>query len=267
MNRKTTIIMVGGKSHSGKGTFSQNLEKLLKQTDKNIIRCSLSTYIRDITKNDFYWNGKDTTEARQFMGEVYRLATELIYPYHMARRVWERDILPNLKDDNIVIIESLREKNNLDYFQQLKEQGLINKIVTIKVIRPDYSDIKESQQKHVSETDLDNYEFDHYIYNDGTIEDLHIKAINLLNDILETHDKIKLETLDDIPLGSIVKVIKINNTEKAEHLTQYIGRKFEVLSWIRPHENEEKRYKCLINPINNETAYFKRSELEIVQSL
>lgn len=270
MNRKTTIIMISGKAHSGKGSFADKLVQILKQSNKNIIRCSLSTYIRDITKNDFFWDGIDTTEARKFMGEVYRLGTELIYPYHMARRVWERDILPNLKEDNIVIIESLREKNNLDYFQQLKEQGLINEIATVRVTRPNYSDIKESQQKHVSETDMDNYKFDYYIYNDSTIDNLYNKAFDLLNIVLLKHNKIKVQEIDepkDIPIPCKIRITKISNSSAPEKLNDFIGKEGYII-YSPIIKDNIKRYKVYFLDENgdikdNET--FRLGEFRIVK--
>lgn len=263
-NCKITIIMTSGKAHNGKSEFSKELEKLLKQTDKNIIRCSLSTYIRNITKNDFFWDGKDTTEARRFMGEVYRLATELIYPYHMARRVWERDIIPNLKEDNIVIVESLREKNNLDYFINLKNQGLISNVITIRINRPNYSDIDISQEHHISETDMDNYKFDYEIINDGTIEDLHIRTKDVLKKILIKEGNTCVEQLDDIPIPSKVKVIKINNTIKVGHLKSYIGKE-GIVKYDPIIKDNIKRWKVIFNEKTRNSAYFRRSELKVIE--
>ena len=96
------IILVGGKSNAGKGTLAKHLENKLREKSYHVIRCSLSTYIRKITR-DFYWDGKDTPQSRKFMAEVYRLATELIYPYHMMKRVWENDIKPYLHLTDIYI--------------------------------------------------------------------------------------------------------------------------------------------------------------------
>lgn len=179
-----TIIMVSGKSHNGKGEFSRKLEELFKtNTNYNVIRCSLSTYIRDITKNDFYWDGVDTPESRKFMAEVYRLGTE-IYPYHMARRVWERDIQPNITNHlikNVVIVESFREKNNYDYFDMLKSTGRINNIITIRINRPNFDQAGKELSTHVSEMDLDTFLFDYEVLNDGTIEELHIRTERIFN--------------------------------------------------------------------------------------
>lgn len=170
------VILISGKSNSGKGTVAQIIESTLKSKNKNVIRCSLSTYIRNLAKQDFYWDGIDTLESRKFMAEVYRVGTEF-YPYHMARRVWERDILPNANlfydENDIAIVESFREKVNYDYFKMLHVQGEIDKITTIRVVRPNFNVIKNKEmENHVSESDLDDFEFDWVVVNDGTVEEL-----------------------------------------------------------------------------------------------
>ncbi len=108
------------------------------------------------------------------MGEVYRVGTEF-YPYHMARRVWERNILPYAKQDSIVIVESFREKVNYDYFKMLMNvnKNNINNILTIKVIRPNFNDIQDKDmENHISEIDLEEFNFDWTIVNNGSVEDL-----------------------------------------------------------------------------------------------
>jgi hypothetical protein len=169
------LILVHGKSNSGKGTSSNVIEKILYNQNKHVIRCSLSTYIRELTKNDFYWDSVDTLESRKFMAEVYRIGTEF-YPYHMARRVWERDIVPYATKNSVVIVESFREKVNYDYFKILQDQGLIDDITTISVVRPNFNAIQdEEMENHVSEVDLDGFEFDYIVENDGSIEELYDK--------------------------------------------------------------------------------------------
>ena len=173
------IILVSGKSNSGKGEVSKKLEQLLKSKNKHVIRCSLSTYIRELTKNDFYWNGIDTLESRIFMGEVYRVGTDF-YSHHMARRVWERDIEPFANKDTIAIIESFREKVNYDYFVELWKEKIINDIITIRVVRPSFNAIQDEEfENHVSESDLDDFEFDYVIENSGTVEELDEKLKEL----------------------------------------------------------------------------------------
>ena len=148
-------------------------EEMYKNQGKHVIRCSLSTYIRDIAKKDFYWDGVDTLASRKFMAEVYRIGTEF-YPYHMMRRVWERDIEPFVTKNSIVIVESFREKVNYDYCKMLQDKGKIDKITTIRVVRPNFNVLQdEEMEHHVSESDLDDFKFDIIVENSGTLDDLY----------------------------------------------------------------------------------------------
>lgn len=175
------IILISGKSNSGKTCVSQIIEESLKSKNRNVIRCSLSTYIREITKNDFFWDGVDTLESRKFMAEVYRVGTEF-YPYHMARRVWERDILPYANEYSVVIVESFREKVNYDFFKIiLDECEIIDDIITVRVVRPNFNVIQdEEMESHVSESDLDDFIFDYTIVNDTTIDKLENRIKNTI---------------------------------------------------------------------------------------
>jgi len=179
-----TVILISGKSNSGKGTVANLIMNNISD-NYNKIQSSLSTYIRDILKNDFFCDNMNTDTAREFMGEVYRLGTK-IYPYHMARRVWERDNKPflNKNKDNILVIESFRELNNYIYFKELLNKKEIDKIITIRVERPNFNILKdENRVKHISEVDLDNFDFNYYIYNNNGINELNKKIIDLLNSI------------------------------------------------------------------------------------
>jgi hypothetical protein len=189
---KPVILMIAGKSDSGKGTVAELLEQKIKDSykyDDAVLRCSLSSYIREITKKDFYWDGIITSEARRFMAEVYRLGTELIYKYHMARRLWEREIIPFVQESSffhpIIIIESFREAQNYEYFKQLFEEGLVENLLTIRVERPGYANTAVGLEDHVSENDLDDFEFNFYVYNTGTLEELSEKIDELMKFLYE----------------------------------------------------------------------------------
>lgn len=152
-----SIIMISGKSSTGKGTIAEELENRFIDMDYFVLRVSLSTYIREITKNDFFWDGKDTVESRKFMAEVYRLGTELIYVYHMARRIWEWEIADFLSfhpyDKKLVIVESFREPQNWEFFDILQKEDKIDKLLTVRVVRPGADDATtdEELKEHVSE--------------------------------------------------------------------------------------------------------------------
>lgn len=184
----TIVILVSGKSESGKGTVAEELERLLKAYPEfNVIRCSLSTYTGTKRYSKKGLLGVDTPESRKFMAEIYRVGTEF-YPYHMARRVWERDIERNLlrayidKESgktveithNIAIVESFRELVDYNYFKMLQGEGKIADIRTIRVYRPDYTSTANAISNHVSESDLDDFEFDYRILNKSSVEKLNV---------------------------------------------------------------------------------------------
>lgn len=56
-----------------------------------------------------------------------------------------------------------------------------------------------------------------------------------------------------------LKVIKINNKEKVEHLEEYIGQTGEIINRISITK-EDRRYKLRFDDDN--TFYFKEDELE-----
>lgn len=181
MKGKPTIIMISGKSNSGKGTVADGLKSYLEQIKSyngRILKCSLSACIRTIARDYFFWDGIDTVNSRKFMAETYRLATELLDYYHMARGVWIRDILPFVArcpyHETLIIIESFREIQNWEFFQKLKDDGYVKDVITIRVDRPgaDVETVDGDLKQHVSEVDLDDFEFDFYCDNSGTLEEL-----------------------------------------------------------------------------------------------
>lgn len=95
---------------------------------------------------------------------------------------------------------------------------------------------------------------DYVIDNNGKLEDT-IEKIKKIIDV-----KPKAET---IPSGTKVKIVKILDTEIAEHLTELIGLECYIISRI--NYKGVDRYKVLLSDDPNDTAYFRYEELEVVQ--
>lgn len=193
LKKKPLLILISGKSDSGKGTVAEYMESAFKSNPEYfVVRASLSTWIRETLKSDFFWDGQEDTDvSRTAMAEIYRAGTNF-YPYHMMRRVWERDVIPALlKNDDkcsksVVIIESFREKVNYDYCEILRERGHIDFIITVSVERPEpMKEYNEFIKSHVSEMDLTDFQFDFYLYNTGTLKDLREKTQETINRIYE----------------------------------------------------------------------------------
>lgn len=194
------VIMVGGKTGTGKGTASYSLyESFRKMQGVGAACVSLSSYIRNILANDFYYNEAvvSDNDARIFMAESYRLGTK-IYPYHMMRRVWERDVLPfwyeckfNKLDRCVIIVESFRELNNYEFLDKILDKKLPQEfsLTTLRVNRDDslvsgFNERDKFLKEHISETDLDDFEFDFEIYNNQSCLYLDEKLKDVRNYVL-----------------------------------------------------------------------------------
>ena len=67
--------------------------------------------------------------------------------------------------EEVVIIPDCRYPNETNVADK-------NEIITLFVNRPIENDLTEEQRKHSSENAMNDYDFDFYIENDGTLEDL-----------------------------------------------------------------------------------------------
>ena len=58
-------------------------------------------------------------------------------------------------------------------------------VFAIRVARPNFDNgLTLEQQKHITEVDLDDYkEYDYYLVNDGSLEDLKSKVQNIVEDV------------------------------------------------------------------------------------
>ena len=59
-------------------------------------------------------------------------------------------------------------------------------VYKINVIRPNYeNNLNSSEKKHITELALDNYNnYDYTIINDSSLNDLNIKVINMIDEVL-----------------------------------------------------------------------------------
>jgi phosphomevalonate kinase len=162
------IILISGKAESGKNLIGSILQKHLSNT----LITAFGDYVKYVCQTYLGWNGVKDQKGRDFI------------------QFWGTDIV---RKENYnfwaLIISQLHFvlRNQFDYFitpdtrfpNEIEEQKLAfgNKVLTLKVVRPNHiSKLTEEQKNHISETGLDNYEFDYTIINDGSIEDLEKKV-------------------------------------------------------------------------------------------
>jgi len=162
------IILISGKAESGKNLVGDILQKHLSNT----LIAAFGDYVKYVCQNYLGWDGVKNQEGRHFIQH------------------WGTDIIRKENPDFWAIVLSelhFALRNNFDYFivpdvrflNEIEQEKIIfgNKVITLKIVRPNHESIlTEEQKNHISETGLDNYEFDYVIVNDGTIEDLEKKV-------------------------------------------------------------------------------------------
>ena len=170
------IIMICGKARSGKDTLTDYLIPGLE--DEKVCRIQISQYIKYYAMKYFGWDGSEETKPRDLLN---KLGTEIIRnkidpEFHINRLLQDIEVLSYFFDTFIV--------NDVRFpieIEKVKEK--FDNVTTIKVFR-ESDELTESQKKEISETALDDYtDFDFIVDNSGSLEDLELKANEILNEI------------------------------------------------------------------------------------
>lgn len=175
------VIMLCGKARSGKDTLADYLINGLK--NKKVCRIQISQYIKYYAMKYFGWDGQDATKPRDLFN---KLGTEIIrnkidQNFHINRLLEDIEVLSYFYDT--FIVSDVRFPIEIE---KVKEK--YNNVITIKVQR-ESNELTENQKKEISETALDNYtDYDYFIDNNGTLEDLETKAKDLIEKIGEVNE-------------------------------------------------------------------------------
>ena len=172
------IILIAGKARSGKSTIANFMIENLKKQGKKPCELQIGQYIKYYAMKYFDWDGKEETKPRNLLQE---LGTEVIRnkidpDFHIDRLIQDIEVLSYFYDT--FIVSDVRMPVEIE-----KPKKEFDNVITIKMIR-ESDELNNEQQKHVTETALDSYnEYDYIINNDKTLEDLEIKAKDILERI------------------------------------------------------------------------------------
>ena len=148
INRNPKIFILSGKAKSGKNYVAD----IISDYYKNSIQISYAYYLKQYVKKISNWNGLEETKPRDLLKKIDK---ELL-----IRRVME-DIKVYSYFYDVIIVTDAR----------LKEEIIIPKklfnCITIRINGKD-NDLTDKQKNHITETDLDNYNFDYVIDNKDT---------------------------------------------------------------------------------------------------
>lgn len=172
------VICISGKAQHGKDTSANLLEAMLEDEGYKVLIVHYGDLVKYICKTFFDWNGEKDVYGRSLL---QRIGTDVIRKQEPD--YWVSFVAGILKffdgEWDYVLIPDSRFPNEVDY---LKERGF--DVIHMRVVRPNFvSPLTPEQQKHPSETALDNVIPDCYINNCGTLNNLRDTVSDLITKI------------------------------------------------------------------------------------
>lgn len=161
------VILISGKAQNGKDTVAGTLQKQLLADNNRVLVTHYADLLKYICRNYFGWDGNKDEQGRQMLQYV---GTDVIRKQNPT--LWVDFVATILKyfheNWDYVIIPDCRFPNEVT---TMIENGFDT--VHLRVVRNNFeSPLTLEQQKHPSETALDNVVPDYYINNSGTLADL-----------------------------------------------------------------------------------------------
>ena len=172
------VVLLSGKAEHGKTSVANILKEKFETENKKVLIINFADYLKFIAKTYYGWNGiKDSLgrETLQFLG------TDL------ARKkfpnFWVDAVINVIKlfDDifDYFIIGDCRFVNELTCF---KEENMST--TSVRVIRLNYENsLTKKQRLHLSETSLDNFNFDYVIESESGLDNLEIEVDKFLQNM------------------------------------------------------------------------------------
>ncbi len=172
------IFIIAGKARVGKDTTGGYIIDYLKENGYSPIRMAYAKYLKMYAMDYFNWDGKEETKPRTLLQE---LGTEVIRikmnkPNFLVNRTCDDIKILSNYFDSFVICDAREEK------EITIPKEVFERVISIRVNR-DINVLTESQNKHFTETALDNFDkYDYVINNNGSLEELKAKVIEILKE-------------------------------------------------------------------------------------
>lgn len=162
------VILISGKAQHGKDTTASFIKYKLLSDGYRAVIIHYADLLKHICRDYFDWNGKKDKAGRRLLQYI---GTDIVRKKNPS--MWVDHVVTILKYfyDNwdYVIIPDCRFPNEID---TIKNMGFNS--IHLRVIRPNFkSPLSEEQQKHPSETALDDCcPPDYFVPNTSTLQAL-----------------------------------------------------------------------------------------------
>ena len=173
------IIAVSGKAQHGKDSTCGFMQDFLELEGKKVLIAHYGDLVKYICKTFFDWNGEKDEAGRTLLQRVGTDVIRAQEPDYWVGFI-ETILRMFLNEWDYVLIPDCRFPNEIEY---LKNRGF--DVTHIRVVRENFeSPLTEEQQKHPSETALDEYGQDILLINRGDLADLQEAVCILTEDLL-----------------------------------------------------------------------------------
>ena len=180
------VIMLSGKSGSGKDAVANQMEATLKEINKNTLIIHFADLVKYYAIQYYKWDGEKDEKGRNLLQGIGTHMMRNYDPDYWASIV-AKFIGAAKNDFDVVLIPDWRFINEYDRVCDHNQ-----KVIAIRVNR--YNEdgslqknpsMTEEQLNHVSENQLDNFAFDWIIENRGSLEDLEDSTKLVLEKIMK----------------------------------------------------------------------------------
>lgn len=154
------IILIAGKSESGKSLSANIIKENLENEGKKVIVLSFASYLKFIAKAYFGWDGNKDETGRTLLQHLGTDVVRKKNPDFWVKTVY--DLIYTFEDEfDYFILDDTRFENEIDYFHERDPFSY----VSIRVNRVDFENsLSPEQRLHPSETSLDGRQMDIELY-------------------------------------------------------------------------------------------------------
>lgn len=174
------IFIMCGKARHGKDSTALYLKEKYEEKGKKVLILSYGSYIKEYAKKISNWDGKDETKPRELLQQLGTtvIRNQIDEMFFVKRMLEDIEVYSYFFD--VLIISDARLKSEV-----IEPRQKFKNVFAVRVVRPNFENgLTAEQQQHITEIDLDDYkEYDYYIVNDKTLEDLKIKVNNIVEDV------------------------------------------------------------------------------------
>ena len=171
------IIIVNGRPGAGKTTFEDICQALMGPfcRSRSTIDC-----IKEVAKRA-RWDGRKTPEARKFLSDLKALCVEFNdLPFKDIKRtlrLYQSDLVTyNVEEHDAILLVDSREPEEIQRFKNEFNA------ITVLIRR---AAVEEEETSNDSDANVFDFEYDYTIDNNGTIDDLKVKAEEFLKLIFQ----------------------------------------------------------------------------------